>query len=73
MVIIKNNVITITRGDTLETKIIKAVFDGGRYAITAKRTRTDYGQVLEFVDVDLPDTFECIFSNSATMFEFLLR
>ena len=50
----------------METKIIKAVFGGGRYAVTTKRTRTDYGQVLEFVGVDLPDTFECIFSNSNT-------
>ena len=65
MVSIDDNTVTSTRGDTLETKIIKAVFDGDRYAVTAKRTRTDYGQVLEFVDVVLPDTFECIFSNSA--------
>lgn len=50
----------------METKILKAVFGGGRYAVTSKRTRTDYGQVLEFVGIDLPDTFECIFSNSAT-------
>jgi hypothetical protein len=49
-----------------ETKIIKAVFGGSRYTVTAKRTRTDYGQVLEISGVDLPSTFECIFSNSAT-------
>jgi len=50
----------------METKIIKAVFGGSRYTVTAKRTRTDYGQVLEISGVDLPSTFECIFSNSAT-------
>lgn len=50
----------------METKILKAVFGGGRYAVTTKRTRTDYGQVLEISGVDLPSTFECIFSNSAT-------
>lgn len=50
----------------METKIIKVVFGGRRYAVTAKRTRTDYGQAYEFVDLALPETFECIFSNSAT-------
>ena len=50
----------------METKIIKVVFGGRRYAVTNKRTRTDYGQMLEFVDIALPDTFEVIFSNSAT-------
>lgn len=50
----------------METKIIKAVFGGSRYTVTAKRTRTDYGQVLEISGVDLPSTFECIFSNSST-------
>ena len=50
----------------METKIIKVVFGGRRYAVTNKRTRTDYGQTLEFVDIALPETFEVIFSNSAT-------
>ena len=50
----------------METKIIKVVFGGRRYAVTNKRTRTDYGQMYEFVDLTLPDTFECIFSNSNT-------
>ena len=50
----------------METKIIKVVFGGRRYAVTAKRTRTDYGQQFEFVDITLPETFEVIFSNSAT-------
>lgn len=50
----------------METKIIKAVFGGGTSTVTNKRTRTDYGQVLEIIGIDLPDTFECIFSNSAT-------
>lgn len=50
----------------METKIIKVVFGGRRYAVTNKRTRTDYGQTFEFVDIDLPETFEVIFSNSST-------
>lgn len=50
----------------METKILKAVFGGGTSTVTNKRTRTDYGQVLEIIGIDLPDTFECIFSNSAT-------
>ena len=50
----------------METKILKAVFGGGTSTVTNKRTRTDYGQVLEISGVDLPSTFECIFSNSAT-------
>jgi len=50
----------------METKIIKAVFGGGTSTVTNKRTRTDYGQVLEIIGIDLPDTFECIFSNSNT-------
>ena len=50
----------------METKIIKVVFGGRRYAVTNKRTRTDYGQMYEFVDLTLPDTFECIFSNTST-------
>ena len=50
----------------METKIIKVVFGGRRYTTTAKRTRTDYGQMFEFVDIALPETFEVIFSNSNT-------
>lgn len=50
----------------METKIIKVVFGGRKYTTTAKRTRTDYGQMFEFVDINLPDTFEVIFSNSNT-------
>ena len=50
----------------METKIIKVVFGGRRYAVTNKRTRTDYGQQFEFVDIALPETFEVIFSNSNT-------
>ena len=50
----------------METKIIKVVFGGRRYAVTNKRTRTDYGQMFEFVDIALPNTFEVIFSNSNT-------
>jgi len=50
----------------METKILKAVFGGGTSTVTNKRTRTDYGQVLEIIGIDLPDTFECIFSNSVT-------
>ena len=50
----------------METKIIKVVFGGRRYTTTAKRTRTDYGQMFEFVDITLPETFEVIFSNSDT-------
>ena len=50
----------------METKILKAVFGGGTSTVTNKRTRTDYGQVLEIIGIDLPDTFECIFSNSNT-------
>ncbi|MEE1164061.1 MAG: hypothetical protein UHU21_10255, partial [Lachnospiraceae bacterium] len=50
----------------METKILKAVFGGGTSTVTNKRTRTDYGQVLEIIGIDLPNTFECIFSNSNT-------
>lgn len=47
-----------------ETKIINVAFGKSRDATTSARYRYDYGQVIEVVGINLPETFEARFSNS---------
>lgn len=47
-----------------ELRIIPVVFGGKHFIITDHRMQYDYGQVLDFKDLELPDSFEARFSNS---------
>lgn len=47
-----------------ETRIISVVFGKGKDTTTSARYRYDYGQIIEVVGTDLPETFEARFSNS---------
>lgn len=47
-----------------ELRIIPVTFNGKRYIVTDHRMQYDWGQVLYFTDLELPDSFEARFSNS---------
>ncbi len=45
-------------------KVTHAVFNGERICETAQLYQYDYGQVLVFDDITLPETYEVLFSNN---------
>ena len=49
-----------------ELRIIPVTFNGKRYIVTDHRMQYDWGQVLYFTDLELPDSFEARFSNAPT-------
>lgn len=48
----------------MDVSIVRAVFTGGSFCKTKPLTRLDRGQVLQFVNVTLPDTYQVHFSNT---------
>lgn len=48
----------------MRTNVIAARFGSGRTCRTASVFQYDYGQVLQFVDLELPDVFEAHFARS---------
>ncbi len=48
------------------TRIIPVMFGKERLVVTEYRMQYDYGQVLDFIDIVLPEAFEARFSNSIT-------
>lgn len=48
------------------TRIIPVRFGKERIVVTEYRMQYDYGQVLDFVDIVLPEAFEARFSNSVS-------
>lgn len=48
------------------TNVINATFGDSLFIIAEDRFQYDYGQVIQFDDLDLPTAFECHFSNQKT-------